>query len=1260
MKKLTLLFLIFTNIIFAQKATTPRRIEVLFLGDNGHHKPLERATQIMTGLGAKGINFTYTNKLEDVNGPNLAKFDAILVYANWDNIDKSAEKAILDFVSSGKGILPIHCASYCFRNSPEYVKMVGGQFWRHTMDTVQTNVVSPYHETMRGLKPIKSFDETYLHSQLQPDNNVLMMRQIGADQAKDKPGEKFEPYTWTRKYGLGNVFYTAYGHDENTWGNVNFQQMIYNGILFAVKDDVKTAHKALNIKPFEYKEAHLPNYEKREGPQLQQLALAPEESMKHIQIPPDFNLSLFASEPDVQHPIAMAWDEKGRLYVLITKDYPNERKDTGGTDYILICEDTNGDGKADKFTKFADDLSIPTGLVFSSGGIVVSQAPHMLFLKDTNGDDKADVKKILFTGFGTGDTHAGPSNLHYGMDNWIWGCVGYSGFNGKVGMATDSLKFGQAFFRFKTGLDGTEGPKMEWMTSTSNNTWGMGFNEAGDVFGSTANNAHGWYMAIPHQNFLNPGFNTDNGSRSTDTHKDMKPITEKVRQVDVFGGFTAASGHNFYTARAFPKNYWNQIAFVSEPTGHILHQNQMVKNGTNYEDKEAFNLMAGADEWFSPVFSQVGPDGAVWVADWYSYIIQHNPRPDGFKMGVGNAYETDLRDYTHGRIYRVGYNQAPEYKPLTLDINKPKELVEALHSSNMFWRNHAQRLLVERGKTDIVPELLTIVNSQKVDEIGLNASAIHAIWILKGLGEIENNKDAILAVAGALKHPSWAVRKNAIQALPNTQTIAKYILVSDLLTDSEPIVAMNAILKLNNCPQSDEIEKALLSAMETSKESGDRWIPDAFSTSLNANKSSLLKKYLQKLSSGGTKTSMVGGAKSMEMAGHDHSKMAQTPKKSTNVNQKVVKKPISNTNVNQLNATPVAVKGVDLVISDIRFEPSTASLRENVRYFIDVKNQGLDSLKNGISVPLRILITGESQTFTIWSYTHKTGIAPGETISISRNTNGPWSGDLMFSNDKAGEYNFAVSVDFENKIVENNERNNFLAKKLTINQPATVALIALERAIRSYTSYHPADSTVGLLKANKKLPASEYSAILKGISTGLNPRRKYLLNSENQAFMASLNSSLSGTNLEISNKIMQNLGLKSAADIAEKDALVIKIKTVVEAMKFDIKEFTVKAGQIVIIEIDNPDAMQHNLVIGKPGSMNIIGNAADKMITKSDAAEKNYVPAIPQIVAATPLINANASYKLKFTVPNQVGNYPFICTFPGHWRLMNGVMKVVK
>jgi uncharacterized protein len=846
------------------QTTQPRRLEILFLGDNGHHRPIERVPQAMAALGAKGINFTYSDNLNDLNPNYLSNFDGVLLYANWDTISKPQERALVDYIASGKGFIPVHCASYCFRNSDELVKIMGGQFWRHTWDTIQPVWARPDHPAIMGAKQFRTLDETYLHTKLQPDNLVLTERVIQPDQYKDRPNQKTEPYTWVRTHGKGRIFYTAYGHDESTWSQPNFMNLLEKGIRWAVGEQAVQDLEALNPPVFNYRQAKLPNYEKRNEPQIQQFPLSPEQSMKYIQVPVEFNLELFASEPNVMHPIAMSWDERGRLYVLITKDYPNERKDTGGSDYILICEDTDKDGKADKFTRFADGLSIPTGMVFANGGLIVAQAPDMLFLQDTDGDDKADVKKTLFSGFGTFDTHAGPSSLRYGFDNWIWGCVGYSGYKGKLPANADSLQFGQAFFRFKP-----DGSKMEWMTSTSNNTWGFAFNEAGDVFGSTANNAHGWYMAIPHRYFKgNLGMGRDNGSRSTDTHKDMKTLTPRIRQVDVFGGFTAAAGHNFYTARAFPKKYWNQVAFVAEPTGHVLHQNHIVKKGTDYEDKEAFNLMAGADEWFSPVFSEVGPDGAVWVADWYSFIIQHNPKPENFKMGEGNAYETDLRDYTHGRIYRVSAKNAPAYQPVSLSKDRPDELLANLKNTNLLWRSHAQRLLVERAKTDVAPQLLEMLKDKSVDEVGLNAGVIHALWTLQGLGQLDRVNWAEL-----LKHPSNAVRKNAVQVMPVEANTAQLLLNANALNDAEPLVVLNTLLKLTETPLTPDLEKAILTRLETATEADDRWLPDAFGVMLNAHNGQLLRTHLAK-----RQTSNIKPQTSEHT--HDHNKMMREEGKS--------------------------------------------------------------------------------------------------------------------------------------------------------------------------------------------------------------------------------------------------------------------------------------------------------------------------------------------------------------------------------------------
>ena len=182
------------------------------------------------------------------------------------------------------------------------------------------------------------------------------------------------------------------------------------------------------------------------------------------------------------------------------------------------------------------------------------------------------------------------------------------------------------------------------------------------------------------------------------------PITDKVRQVDFHGGFTAAAGHALYTARTYPKEYWNRVAFVTEPTGHLIASFVLNKDGSTFRSKNSWNLLASDDEWSAPIMAEVGPDGNMWVIDWYNYIVQHNPTPPGFKTDKqGGAYETPLRDKTHGRIYRLVMKNAKPAETMTLKDATPEKLVAALKSDNLLWRKHAQRLLIERGKKDVVP-----------------------------------------------------------------------------------------------------------------------------------------------------------------------------------------------------------------------------------------------------------------------------------------------------------------------------------------------------------------------------------------------------------------------------------------------------------------------------------------------------------------------------------------------------------------------------
>ena len=565
-----------------------------------------------------------------------------------------------------------------------------------------------------------------------------------------------------------------------------------------------------------------------------------------MQIPPGFELQLFAAEPLITgNPEAMAWDERGRLWIAETRDYPNNPQPAGqGNDVIKILEDTNRDGRADKATVFADKLTIVSSLVFANGGIIVSQAGEMVALKDTNGDDKADLRESLIRGWSIRDTHALASNLKYGLDNWVWGAVGYSGFNGTVG--GQALNFNQALYRFSR-----DGNRMEHMANFTNNTWGLAFNETFDVFGSTANGEHSVYVAIPRPYYQGVSGLTGDGKKKIDGHYAMQANTQKVRQVDVHGGFTAAAGHNFYTARAFPEEYWNRIAFVNEPTGHVVHRAIVERQGSGFAEKDGWNIAASDDEWFAPVHAEVGPDGALWLLDFYDFIIQHNPTPIGpiaqehpFQNGRGNAYDTPLREHDRGRIYRLVWKDAKPYTPLSLSVSRPLELVQALRHDNMFWRTTAQRLIVERGQTDVVPQIIAVVNDRTVDRIGLNSPAVHALWTLHGLGVLDGTHAASLeAATRALSHPAAGVRKAALSVLPATQQSIAAALSAGALTDKDLNVRLNALLALSRMPASVEAGREIYRASKDQAVMEDEWLPEAVWIAATRHEEGFLKAY---------------------------------------------------------------------------------------------------------------------------------------------------------------------------------------------------------------------------------------------------------------------------------------------------------------------------------------------------------------------------------------------------------------------------------
>lgn len=817
-------------------------LKLLFLGDNGPHRPEARFQQLAPVLEQRGIQLQYTDRMEDLAPQSLAPFDGLVLYANIDRIEPQQAQTMLDFVAGGKAFVPLHCATFCWRNSPDMVALMGAQFLRHGGQVFGTQIAEPSHPIMQGYESFRSWDETYIHHQHNERNRTVLEYRIEGEQAD---GRKREPWTWVRTHGDGRIFYTAWGHDQRTWSNAGFHNLIERGIRWACKDDPAQVPPFRDPRSFpvpqmtklpedraefQYVDVgpKIPNYTPGEqwGAQgqplnMMQQPLTPEESLTHFVTPENMAVRLYADERDFGgddntgaatasgKPIAMTWDERGRLWICETLDYPNELGKN--RDRIRICEDTDGDHRADRFTVFAEGLSIPTALVIVRGGAVVQNGTETIYLKDTDGDDRADQKTTLITNWKLGDTHGGVSNFRYGLDNWIWAMQGYNNSTPQIdGQPTQSFR--QGFWRFK--LSDSDPPKvtrLEFVRSSNNNTWGLGISEEGLIFGSTANHNPSMFMPIANRYYERvKGWSPSTLGTIADTYK-FNPITDKIRQVDQFGGYTAAAGHALYTARAFPREYWNRTAFVCGPTGHLVGTFVLNRDGADYTSTSPFNLLASDDEWSAPIMAEVGPDGSVWVIDWYNYIVQHNPTPQGFQTGKGNAYESDLRDKRHGRIYRIvpadtaGKGNLHSFHSLA-DASST-ELVDTLRHPSMRWRLQAQRLLIERDAAEVTDLLIQLASDPATDEVGLNVGAIHALHTLQALGSLplKPQRQPTAAISAmlsqALSHDSAGVRRAALAVLPHTEHGLTLLQKNArLLTDGDLQVRLQAWLTLSDMP----------------------------------------------------------------------------------------------------------------------------------------------------------------------------------------------------------------------------------------------------------------------------------------------------------------------------------------------------------------------------------------------------------------------------------------------------------------------------
>jgi len=1090
--------------------SNPRRAEVLFLaGNDASIESGKYASWLAIELFKSGINLTYTADWNDLNEANIDRYDGIVLFSRVDSISSDQENTLDDFVKGGKGLIAI------------------------------------------GVKP-----------------------PISGDVVEGDAGNAAADSADRMTKGRGRIFHTPHGNDAATWKRLDFLRLVSNGTQWAIGDRVMGLVAQLKIPQVSIYEDTIADFTARHFVPKMQDPLSPEESQKLMQIPIGFELQLFASEPDIVNPMAMSWDEKGRLWIIEAMDYPNNFVELKGeaNDRVKICEDTDGDGVADKFTVFADGLNIATSLTFANDGVIVSMAPHFIFLKDTDGDDVADQRDTLMTGWNKNDTHAGPSNLQYGFDNKIWGVTGYAGFNGLIN--GQRLAFGQGVYRFKP-----DGSDFEYLATTSNNTWGLGMTEDNNVFISTANNTHSAFYSMPEQLMLRRLKEDDrklnvSAVQKIDGHYEVHAMTPNLRQVDVVGGFTSAAGHQLYTARDYPQHYWNKVAFVTEPTVRLIHNAVIEPDGAGFKEHDGWNLVASSDEWYGPVHAEVGPDGAVWILDWYNFIIQHNvfvpaQAPSDKVLpfvdqphGPGNAFESDLRDKKYGRVYRLVYKDAKHKTGHKLSKDDSKGLLNALKSDNKFWRMHAQRLLVERKQDDVAGDLIRIASDQKVDKIGLNSPAVHALWTLQGLNLIEKRPDVFDAVVKAFNHPAAGVRKAAVQVLPLNSRSLDALLQSGLLKDSNLNTRLAVFVKLAEYPASDAVASALVDATNDAVNENDRWLSQALFSAIARHEDAFFKAAATASASNFTKRILESLANEQYGLGR-RTRFPFSP----DVSNKEI---YIQTEVSRRDNQPYR----GLIVGQGDKTAGYALFVKNNKLFFEVYQHGQTaSVSSRGSVPNNFLAEAR--------------LKADATIELSVNGVSQGTAKAMHLFAEPLKLNLRSGEDFDE------------------------AYAFTDYGGSSEFTGNVNNITVRLAKANQPAVGAQENASLDDPANATPSAR-------------------------------------------------IELKAVKDIMQYDKKTFTVQAGKRITLVFENPDGMQHNLLIIQPGTLDIVGKAADDMLRSSEAFDKQYIPSIPEVLHHTPLVNPGESFTLEFTAPTEAGDYPYVCTFPGHWRGMNGIMHVVK
>jgi putative heme-binding domain-containing protein len=969
-----------------------------------------------------------------------------------------------------------------------------------------------------------------------------------------------------------------------------------------------------SIPPLVEVETNLPG----NGPGGTHLYLGGEEAIAKMTPAAGLRVELFADEarfPELANPVQMSFDPRGRLWVAVWPAYPHWRPGGPMNDKLLVFEDDDRDGRADRVQAFADDLHNPTGFEFWNGGVLVANPPDVLFLRDSDGDGRADVRERVLHGISSGDTHHAANSFVLGPDG--------------------ALYFQEGIFH-RSSIESLFGPVRSidacaWRFEPR--TWRVERYVPYDFL-----NPHGHVFDRFGQDFVTDGTTNENFWVAPSSGHLPQPL-KHARYFTYFEQRSRpAAATEILSSRHFPAENQGNLLIANVIGFRGLFQYAFEDAGSGFGAREVEPLLFSADPNFRPVDLEVGPDGAVWFLDWHNALIGH----------MQHHLRDPSRDHAHGRVYRVVAEGRELLRGEDLSALPTSALVERLGSSEDRVR-YRTRIELSARPPDAVEAAVLAWATGRNDE----HAQLEALWTLQQ----HDRADAPLLerVLGSSDPRARAAAVRVVRGLRHklADPLAYLALA---VRDENARVRLEAVVAASFLDSAASAEVAL-HALERPM---DRFLDYALAETLRG----LEPRWRAALAAG-------------EPIGRDDPRALAC-----------LLSRLSDAELAALR--PAAFGGAEAAVWEERLARPGDS--ESVLSALDAlaRLHG-DTVADELlrAVERADASTDEHADHRLMSlFAAPVSLAETHLRRLSRK--GTRASTRRLALRACLQVGGALDATW-NEAAADPEALLELLDALRLVDDAALAqalyervLALLERSPEDEVFGHAAlalsalavpagreAEAAGVLAARFDEPEARPSLVsaLRGLPLARwhEGTRSSLAQALARDFAAAEGQAFDGAAERELLAFADELAPHLSADEARALRLarrplgpqVVVIRSVPDSLMYDRTEFVVVAGKPVELVFENVDIMPHNLVVTAPGALAIVGRAAERLASDPDAAARDYVPDLPEVLHATRQLRPGESQRLSFVAPASAGDYPYVCTFPGHWLRMNGVMRVV-